>query len=83
MNIALATQRSTISSGIYSKKPKRLEKSYTIQFGAQSKSTHNLSLIHCNNYDLCKDRFTIDENAGGGGGINAAPDKKSYVNYIE
>jgi hypothetical protein len=49
-------------SGLYSKST-ILEESYTIQLGAQLKSTHNLRLIRCNIFDFCKDRFTIDENS--------------------
>lgn len=40
---------------------KKLEESYTIQLGAQLKSTHNLRLIRCNIFDFCKDRFNINE----------------------
>lgn len=36
----------------------RLEESYTIQLGAQLKTTHNLRLIRSNIYDFCSDRFT-------------------------
>ena len=50
-------------SGFYSKS-KKLEESYTIQLGAQLKSTHNLRLIRCNIFDFCKDRFAIDETSG-------------------
>ncbi|CAF1103772.1 unnamed protein product [Brachionus calyciflorus] len=35
----------------------RIEESYTIQLGAQLKSTHNLRLIRCDILDYCKDRF--------------------------
>lgn len=49
-------------SGLYSKST-ILEESYTIQLGAQLKSTHNLRLIRCNIFDFCKDRFVIDENS--------------------
>lgn len=40
-------------------KSTKLEESYTIQLGAQLKSTHNLRLIRCDIFDFCKDRFTI------------------------
>lgn len=49
-------------SDLYSK-TQRLEESYTIQLGAQLKSTHNLRLIRCNIFEFCKDRFVIDESA--------------------
>ena len=35
----------------------RIEESYTIQLGAQLKSTHNLRLIRCDILEYCKDRF--------------------------
>ena len=35
----------------------KLEESYTIQLGAQLKTTHNLRLIRCDIYEFCKDRF--------------------------
>lgn len=35
----------------------RIEESYTIQLGAQMKSTHNLRLIRCDIFEYCKDRF--------------------------
>lgn len=35
----------------------RIEESYTIQLGAQLKSTHNLRLVRCDILDYCKDRF--------------------------
>lgn len=42
-------------------KSTKLEESYTIQLGAQLKSTHNLRLIRCDIFDFCKDRFTISD----------------------
>lgn len=45
-------------TNLYAKSTK-LEESYTIQLGAQLKSTHNLRLIRCDIFDFCKDRFTI------------------------
>ena len=36
---------------------KKIEESYTIQLGAQLKTTHNLRLIRCDILDYCKDRF--------------------------
>lgn len=59
IHVPLTTARST--SGLYSQ-PIRLEESYTIQLGAQLKSTHNLRLIRCNIFDFCKDRFDIHDN---------------------
>lgn len=35
----------------------KIEESYTIQLGAQLKTTHNLRLIRCDMLDYCKDRF--------------------------
>lgn len=35
----------------------KIEESYTIQLGAQLKTTHNLRLIRCDTLDYCKDRF--------------------------
>lgn len=35
----------------------KIEESYTIQLGAQLKTTHNLRLIRCDILDYCKDRF--------------------------
>jgi len=52
----------SVVSGLYSKSA-ILEESYTIQLGAQLKSTHNLRLIRCNIFDFCKDRFVIDESS--------------------
>lgn len=40
----------------------RLEESYTIQLGAQLKTTHNLRLIRCNIYDFCSQRFNLQLN---------------------
>lgn len=42
-------------------KSRKLEESYTIQLGAQLKTTHNLRLIRCDIFDFCKDRFNINE----------------------
>lgn len=42
-------------------KSNKLEESYTIQLGAQLKTTHNLRLIRCDIFDFCKDRFNINE----------------------
>jgi hypothetical protein len=43
-------------------KSTRLEESYTIQLGAQLKSTHNLRLIRCDIFDFCKERFSTSPN---------------------
>ena len=40
----------------------KLEESYTIQLGAQLKTTHNLRLIRCNIYDFCSNRFNLQLN---------------------
>lgn len=53
---SLPTSKSV--TNLYTKSTK-LEESYTIQLGAQLKSTHNLRLIRCDIFDFCKDRFTI------------------------
>ena len=42
-------------------KSRRLEESYTIQLGAQLKSTHNLRLIRCDIFDFCKERFNTSQ----------------------
>jgi len=39
---------------------RRIEESYTIQLGAQLKTTHNLRLIRCDILDYCRDRFKSD-----------------------
>jgi hypothetical protein len=39
---------------------RRIEESYTIQLGAQLKTTHNLRLIRCDILEFCKDRFKSD-----------------------
>lgn len=38
----------------------RIEESYTIQLGAQLKSTHNLRLVRCDILEYCRDRFKIN-----------------------
>lgn len=38
----------------------KLEESYTIQLGAQLKSTHNLRLIKCDILDYCRNRFNLN-----------------------
>jgi hypothetical protein len=39
-----------------------LEESYTIQLGAQLKTTHNLRLIKCDILDYCRNRFNLRYN---------------------
>jgi hypothetical protein len=38
----------------------KIEESYTIQLGAQLKTTHNLRLIRCDVLDYCKNRFKFN-----------------------
>jgi hypothetical protein len=46
----------------------KIEESYTIQLGAQLKTTHNLRLIRCDILDYCKNRFkfNVDSEAESG-----------------
>ena len=44
---------------------KRIEESYTIQLGAQLKTTHNLRLIRCDILEYCRDRFKYGANLSG------------------
>lgn len=54
-------QRSKSSSNAIYSKSLKLEESYTIQLGAQLKSTHNLRLIRCDIFDFCKERFDMSD----------------------
>ena len=56
---------------------KRIEESYTIQLGAQLKTTHNLRLIRCDILDYCKDRFKTDINS------NNVSDSTDIMDLIE
>ena len=56
---------------------KRIEESYTIQLGAQLKTTHNLRLIRCDIFDYCKDRFKSDINS------NKVSDNMDIMDLIE
>ena len=55
----------------------KLEESYTIQLGAQLKTTHNLRLIRCDILDYCQDRFNC-QNASGGKMAGG-----DFLNFIE
>lgn len=52
----------------------RIEESYTIQLGAQLKTTHNLRLIRCDILDYCKDRFKLNA---------AANDPSNLFSFVE
>jgi len=58
----LNSKKQTATTEFYSKS-KKLEESYTIQLGAQLKSTHNLRLIRCDIFDFCKERFNMSEDS--------------------
>lgn len=59
--LAPKMQRSKSSSNTVNAKSRKLEESYTIQLGAQLKSTHNLRLIRCDIFDFCKERFDMSD----------------------
>lgn len=54
-------------------KSTRLEESYTIQLGAQLKSTHNLRLIRCDIFDFCKERFSTSPSKSAGNDFSLEP----------
>lgn len=56
----------------------KIEESYTIQLGAQLKSTHNLRLVRCDILDYCKDRFKPGNMVS-----NKEKNNSSLTDYIE
>lgn len=57
----LGFDHDTVNTFMMDKSYAKIEESYTIQLGAQLKTTHNLRLIRCDILDYCRNRFKFGE----------------------